>query len=389
MNIIHVEDRFEPNAGYQINEMIKQHCKNKENNVFLITSDLPIFSDNIKQLKSYDKELLNRFNNLTIMRIKPKFILSSRYYFPKLLKKIDDLNPDILYLHGIVDFKDLILLKNKEYLIFRDCHMSRSGSQNRLSKQIIKFYNLFFSKMASKKYQKVYYLGEEEREYISSIGIIKDKQSPLLHGYDGSVMYYSNMERNRIRDSLHINNDEILITYTGKLDHYKEPHLIFDIIEGVSIDNIDKLKILFVGNINSEYKQLFLNRYNEFEFKEKCIFLDSVPYEELYKYYSASDICIWPKQCTLSALHGQVCRTLAVLEKQDSNIERVFHHDNLYEKNNINQASMILDRIISNEEYLISDEEYSKILDHFSSRDYNKQIVNLEESWRQILGEVK
>ena len=70
--------------------------------------------------------------------------------------------------------------------------------------------------------------------------------------------------------------------------------------------------------------------------------LDSKPFSELHNWYSASDICIWPKQTTLSSIHAQVCNTTVIMEKQISNVERVVNLNNLFEINNLKNSVMIL-----------------------------------------------
>ena len=88
MNIIHVEDRFEPEAGYQINELIKEQAS-LNYNITIITSDIPIFSEKMnlkKWMKIFKKYSVN------IIRLKPLLVISQRFYFHKLFKIINGLN---------------------------------------------------------------------------------------------------------------------------------------------------------------------------------------------------------------------------------------------------------------------------------------------------------
>lgn len=386
MKIVHVEDRFEPEAGYQINEMIKQHMV-RDNEIIIFTSDIPIFSEKERLLEK-DRELMKKYTNLKIIRQKPLFVISGRYFFKSLFKSIDKLKPDILFLHGIVDFKDLVLLKKRrKYLIFRDCHMSLSGSKNKLNKQIVQFYKIFFSRMASTKYNKVYYLGEEEKDYILKLGINSKIIDSMLHGYDSEEMYFDQTKRTEIRKYYNISEDQILILYTGKRDNEKQPHLIFPIINKIDPKYYGLVKLMFIGNELEVYHEKFIVELKKVNSQIEVIFVDAQPYKELYKFYSASDICIFPKQCTLSSIHAQVCKNVVIMENEKSNFERVYEKKNLFTANDLNEASSILNRNIINKCYNISEQKYLDVLNWLEPRNYKSQMKHIEKTWERLIDE--
>ena len=386
MRIIHVEDRFEPRAGYQINEMIKLHLENG-NEVIIITSDRPIFSQ-YESLLEQDSILIEKYSNLKIIRLKPLLVISSRYFFNGLFKLIDSLQPDVLYLHGIADFKDLMLLKRrKKYLIFRDCHMSWVASKNKFNKLFAWFFKHTFSIILNNtdQYRVIYSLGVEEKEYLEALGINDQKIGYLPHGYNKEQMYFSLEQRQEIRKELGYTDDTLFISYIGKFDYFKRPDLIFNIFSFIPEQLIkeNQIKFLFIGPFDSQYRDFFMDKFNEFQFKDLCILLDKQDYQDLYKFYSAIDVALWPRECTLSSLHAQVCNTIVIMENHKSNIERVYDQSNLFNIGDIEHASEILIKVIKNFEDKNNDYSIQSFLEN---REYSYQIQHLEDSWKALLG---
>ncbi|PXV62297.1 glycosyltransferase involved in cell wall biosynthesis [Halanaerobium congolense] len=376
MKIIHVEDHFDPTAGYQINELLYA-SKNFDDEVYLITSD-----DMSPFHKSVDLSLDKKFEKETgikIVRLKSLFKLSARLILKNLTKTIQKINPDAVFMHGIADFKDLILLKQKQdFKIVRDCHMSWVAAKNKFRKPFYLFYKLTFANIINKtdKYNKIYALGNEELEYLHKIGI-KDKKIDFLpHGFNDNIMYYDEKSRHKIRKKFNLKNN-VVISYIGKLNESKRPDLIIDIINELDkkFINVYNISLLFIGPKDKNYMNLFNEKLNTLNFELKYRIEDSKPFQELRKYFSASDILIFPKQTTLSSIHAQVCGCPVIMENYKSNQERVINNDNLYPKDDFKKASEILKKIILNKEYIKDDNIENKFI--LSDREYKNQIKKL------------
>ena len=113
-------------------------------------------------------------------------------------------------------------------------------------------------------------------------------------------MYYSESERNIIRNFYQFNTDDIVISYIGKFNKNKQPDLIFDIINKFERNYISekKLKLLFIGPKDNEYMKIFNKKLLKLKEKIDITIDDTKPFTELRKYFSASDICIFPKETT-------------------------------------------------------------------------------------------
>lgn len=377
MKIVHVEDYFDPTAGYQINEMIYANSSYNDEIYVITSNDMSPFH------KQVDKNLDEKFESQTgakIVRLDSRFKISSRLVLKKLWKNIDEIEPDILFLHGIGDFKDFILFKKKKtYTILRDCHMSWVASRNKLRAIYYRTFKLLFSPQINKsnRYEVVFALGDEEYEYLKKLGVGDDKIRYLRHGYNSEVMFYDNEARNSIRDMYGFNKEDIVISYIGKFDKYKRPDVIFDIINNTEVDFIKKhnIKLLFIGPKETSYMEKFNDKLRSVDNICDVIIDGAKPFNELRKYYSASDICIFPKETTLSSIHAQVCGCTVVMEKHKSNIERVISNSNLYEIDDIVQAKEILVKIINDKDF-----EKKRTLDKvhlLHDREYSNQISML------------
>ncbi|PUU88408.1 glycosyltransferase family 4 protein [Halanaerobium sp.] len=376
MKIIHVEDYFDPTAGYQINELLYA-SKDFDNEVYLITSD--DMSPFHKKVDICQDEKFENKTDVKIIRLKSLFKLSSRLILKDFIKTIKNIKPDVIFMHGIADFKDLILLKRKQdFKIVRDCHMSWVAAKNKFRKPFYFFYKLTFANIINKtdKYHKIYALGNEELEYLHNIGI-KDKKTDFLpHGFNDDIMYYDKKQRQKIRKKFNLDNN-IVISYIGKLNESKRPDLLINIINELDKEFINtyNISLLFIGPQNKKYMNLFNRKLNSLNFELEYRVEDSKPFRELRKYFSASDIMIFPKQTTLSSIHAQICGCPVIMEDHKSNRERVINNDNLYPENNFKKAANILKRLIENHEYIKENNLCNREI--LSDREYKNQINKL------------
>ncbi|EGS5728535.1 TPA: glycosyltransferase [Clostridium perfringens] len=383
MRIIHVEDYFDPMAGYQINELLNVN-RNFKDDVFLITSD--DMSPFHKKVNKKNDLLFEEKTGVKIIRLKSKLKLSSRIILKGLFEEINKLNPDLVYMHGIGDFKDLSLWrKKKNYKIVRDCHMSWIASKNKFRKIYYAIFSLFFASIInnSNKYERVFALGEEEYEYLKKIGIQENKIDYLYHGYNNNDMYYDYKERKQIREYYNFKDNEIIISYIGKFDFAKRPDLIIDIINKLDKDLLseNKLKLLFIGSKNNKYMEEFNIKLKKLNPRVEYLIDDAKPFNQLRKYYSASDICIFPRETTLSSIHAQVCGCSVIMENHKSNKERVINNNNLYNIGNLDEAANILTDIINKNQY--NKENNKNIINSISFREYKSQYKKLHELFAQ------
>lgn len=386
MKIIYVEDCFNPIASYQINEILKQpHGKFEK--VLITSLDMSPFH---KELSFKEDEEFSKKYDVKIIRLPIKFKISGRRWLKGLYQVIKKENADIIYMHGIIDFKDVINILNKQKaLLFRDCHMSWSAVSHKnpeLFYRIVK-YCIAFPIQLLNKYEKIYSLGVEETQYLETVGFKKGNIEIFEHGYNESEYFYSCDERKKIRNELGLTEDDILISYVGKFDDEKKPDILLDLIQKLSKEYIEnkRLYFLFLGPQNEEYmkKKFEVKLKNLAEKRKKIKILPGRKAQDLREIYSGTDICFWPKQTTLSSIHAQACQTVVVMENELSNKERVLEQENLYQKNNIEEAILKIQNIIEKSNYLKEKKEWYK--ESLESREYAKKMKKKILEWENLV----
>ncbi|MGO4928338.1 hypothetical protein ACTQ5J_07055 [Fundicoccus sp. Sow4_F4] len=218
--------------------------------------------------KKVDKSIDDEFEKRTgskIIRLKVVLKISKRVLLKGLFSTIDKLNPDIVFMHGIGDLKDLQLwLSKPSYILVRDCHMSWVASKNKFRHLYYLLFRIFFSRIIneSEKYKVIYALGIEEYEYLKHLGLKDKKIDFLKHGYNSEIMRYDYKSRKSIRHSYSVNDNEVLISYIVKLNDNKRPDIIFDIIDNLGETFIKEYSVtlLFIGRSEQEYFEKLLEK---------------------------------------------------------------------------------------------------------------------------------
>jgi len=149
---------------------------------------------------------------------------------------------------------------------------------------------------------------------------------------------------------------------------------LIDIIKllGIEFAKERKLALLLLGPKDEQYEKFFNEKLSQLR-GLKCIVDGYKPFSHLYKYFSASDICVFPKETTLSSIHAQVCGCRVLMENHKANQERALDEVYLYQPDNLNEAASRLRKLV--EEYDFSrrfpNEAWLKRFD------YNWQIKRL------------
>lgn len=141
----------------------------------------------------------------------------------------------------------------------------------------------------------------------------------------GSDLYYfkqDSNERQNIRKSLNIDNGDFVVIYAGKLDESKGGQFLADSIFS-KFECEKKIIFLILGNFVGEYGKYVKRTLEKSE--NKIIIIHTQPYIKLAKYFQASDIAIFPKQCSLTFYDVQACGLPVVLELNSINEQRIAH----------------------------------------------------------------
>ena len=346
LKVLHIEDRFHPDMGYQPNFFAKYHSPGYK--FYLLTSDsFSIWEcDNNKEtIKIRDKEFEDK-NNITIIRLNEALVRENRnnLWMKKLIKTIDQINPDIIYAHALESLTSLrIVLSGRiltKYRIYFDTHTLLNQFNHSLKfKLYLWLIKKIISRRLNKKNIKIFATVNENSDILSQVyGIKKENILYAPIGTDLEIFHFDNSARASLRKQFNLGEEDVALLYTGKMNYQKSPHLILHAVKNIEKDITGNLHIFFIGPAR--------NKYIGEQFSEKILnenihlyFLPAAPVHELYQWYSMADFAVFPKENSLSALDAQACQLPVIMEKDTTNSERTKEGGLVYEKGNLKHLS--------------------------------------------------
>lgn len=176
--------------------------------------------------------------------------------------EIEKYQPNIIYHMGICGLETKTstnyIKHHKNVSLYYDNHAAFYNSgKNWISRNIR--YSLLLGKIikdATKVAKKVFYIGEGEKSFLNilfTIPSVKLEYFPLGDFILKESEYQTN--RNRVRESLLYNSNDIVVFHTGKLSIEKKT---FDIIQSLLAIKNDSLKLCIVGGLSPETEKRVL-----------------------------------------------------------------------------------------------------------------------------------
>ena len=334
MRIVHVEDSFHPDAGYQINIMPK-YLSQFGHDVYIVTSQLEKINNTA--LAFFDLSNLSEKDNtytektgVKIIRIPPRInhkIIGRVVQSKELYKTVESLNPDVIYVHGNDTFTGIrYILFNKQYPLVTDSHMLNMASINRFSVLFQKAYRSIVTPKLIKN--KIPVIRTQDDSYVERCLGIPLSQAPWVSYGTDTLLFHRDINiRHNFRTEIGISEDNIVFIYTGKMDEAKGGKLLakafFKKFRGTR-----DVVLMVVGKIgNDEYGQEVDCLLKKSE--NRIIRFTTQKYSDLPKFYQSADVSIFAKQCSLSFYDAQGCGLPVISEGNNINIDRNSHGNGL------------------------------------------------------------
>lgn len=340
MKILHVEDFFYPNAGYQINILPSYLTKLGHENIILTTE----YEKAPEKLKSFfgknditleDRKYI-KSNNVKIIRLPIYGFKSGRAIWKvnTFLKNVKDINPDIIYFHGNDSFISIMYLLfywNKKVKLIFDSHMLDMASKNKFSK----LFRLFYRKLITPIIRKnnLFIIRVQDSTFVNDEYDISKELTPFISfGTDTDLFNREKYSKDKMKEKLDIEN-EVVYLYSGKLDEAKGGLLLAQAFE--KSFGTESINLLIIGNIpNNTYGEAVRKSLEKSE--NKITILPTQKYKELPKYYSIVDFAVFPKQCSLSYFDLQSMGIPIIFEDNEINRGRNTGGNNyIFMKDNI------------------------------------------------------
>ncbi|OQX98696.1 MAG: hypothetical protein B6I20_10770 [Bacteroidetes bacterium 4572_117] len=384
IKILHIEDWFHPEMGYQLNYFAKYHSLRFEF-IILSSDSLGYWSIENTQLQHLDKKY-EQDHNVKIHRlpiIKRK--TNKQFLLIKgLIQEIQKISPDIIYVHAIETYTSIRILmqKNilKKYTVIADTHTLLSQFNDSFS---FKLYSIFFRKCIVSKVNrykiKVFATANENHDILlNNYGIGSNLIEDTIIGTDSEVFYYDNKARLDLRRKLNIKLASTVLIYAGKFNVTKMPHLILESLKHIENEIYNEFDLVFVGSKEPEYFKTHFN-YKFDNPNIKIHILDTVNNNILHQYYSMADFAVFPSESTLSALDAQLCNLPVIMENDNTNSLRLKEGGFVYKKNNLQHLAVQILKLYKNkdlrDELAIKGKKY--VLDKFAYQNIVKKVESI------------
>lgn len=327
--IVHIEDFFHPDAGYQLN-LLAKYLAYEGYEVYVITSELDKMpacltdffgKDNILEKDwKYEKKY-----GVKIIRLPIYAYVSGRsIYTNKIWDVIENIDPDLLYVHGCDTYIGIRVLGNLNRFkckVISDNHMVDLASSNKLRNLFRSFYKLCITPEIIKN--RVPVLRMVDDDYVEKRLGIPLKQAPVINfGSDTKLFHMEQCVKEKYRKKMGIGKDSIVLCYAGKIDEAKGGKFLAEVIRE-KFDTDREIVFLIVGNTSGEYGKEVKKLFRESE--NRIIRMPTQKYEKLAKVYQVSDVAIFPFGCSLSFFDVQACGLPVISDAMNINIDRCSH----------------------------------------------------------------
>ncbi len=288
---------YPDNYSYQENMLPKYHKKigyNVEVIASLVTFGKDGKSTYLPKATTYYNEYGIKVTRLDYKKPNKVYKILKRYI--GLYEKLEESNPDILFIHGC-QFLDIDkVLKyvkiHNEIEVYIDNHADFSNSgTNFISLNIL--HKFLWRKKVNKidPYIKKYYGVLPARvEWLKNIYCLpKEKCELLVMGADDEKIeeLYENRESNILKNKYLIDSKELLIVTGGKIDIEKKQ--VLTLMKAVSKQKYNNVKLLIFGPVASQMKAEFESLLNE-----KIIYIGWISSEETYKIFNLASLVVFP-----------------------------------------------------------------------------------------------
>ena len=389
MKILHIEDMFFPDAGYQLN-LLAKYQKQQGHQVIIITAVLDEIKGCVNSffgtegLEDRDAQY-RQTADVPIIRVKPRWkrLLSGRVIFnyKRLMQIVQQVEPDVVFVHGNDTFTGIqftIHQKKKRIPLVLDSHMLDMASKNPFQKLFKWFYRHWITPILVK--QKIPVIRTQDDDYVQKRLGIPLSQCPWISvGSDTMLFHPDEQVRAQFRQENGIAENDFVVVYTGKLDESKGGKLLAKaFLEPFETEK--NVVLLVVGNTSGEYGQEVEELFQQS--KNRIIRFPTQKYMDLAPFYQAADLSVFPKQCSLSFYDAQACGLPVVSEDNNINVERCSHENGLnFKAGDVEDFRKQMLEVIQ-----LTEEEYSRMSKNafeFVAKNYD--YARISEEYTKIL----
>ena len=274
-----------------------------------------------------------------------------------LYSAVKTINPDVILSHC---FETLTAMRiffkfRKRYPIVFDSHMLSMASKNKF----VKIYETMFKRLVTPRVvqNRIPVILTQDDNYVNThLGMPKELTPFISFGTDTELFKPSKNTRQEFIREHELKEDSFIIVSTGKLSPAKGGKLFAETV-AKKFDTARDVVIVVVANLDGEYEKEVKKMLDKSE--NKILFYPVQNYTNLPYFYQIADVCLFPKQCSMSFYDVEACGVPVISEDNNVNIARNSHGNGLcFKKDNVDDFRKAIDNIAN-----MSPEVYDKMSD--------------------------
>lgn len=329
MRIVHIEDFFHPDAGYQVN-ILSRYQTAHGHDVVVVCAELEKMPNDLSTFFGKEEigakdEAFRVSTGVRIVRIPLRAYVSGRaIYSGEIFRAVQALRPDLLYVHGndtYIGIRYALRLKRLPYPVVFDNHMLAMASRNPFNNIFRAWYRTFVTPKILAAGVPVIRVVEDE--YVQKHLGIPVESSPVIgFGTDILLFVADSSRKQAFRQRYNIPEGDLVAVYAGKLDVQKGGQFLADAIrEKLETAEGRSVTFVIVGNAVGEYGREIEETFKSS--KNRVLRFPTQKYRDLAEFYQAADIAVFPRQCSLSYFDVQAAELPVVAERNHINEERL------------------------------------------------------------------
>jgi glycosyltransferase involved in cell wall biosynthesis len=361
VKIVHLSNYFQPKLGYQEYYLAKEQLR-RGHDVFVVTSEryfpFPGYDEYMKSVLGNRIIKAGEFveEGVKVIRLNVIFEMYHQIWLSKLYSTIKKLHPDVVHMHNCGNISALrtSLIKRKlnfNLLCDEHSHLSIIRKRNIIKRAIARIYKVIIKNIL-KNVDCFVAIAPDVKNVMTDIyGLPENRINIIPLGVDTDLFYFCERSRNEIRQKFDIGENVSVIVYAGKLITDKGPHLLVKAVLDILRNKKVELKVLLIGDGNRSYiegikKEIKLSKLDNFFIWHKF-----VEKTELYRFYSAADIGVWPLEESIGMLEASACKLPVIVKDSESLHDRLsFDNGIAYREGDVESLKGAILRIVGNKQ---------------------------------------
>lgn len=406
MKIAHIIGYFQPSLGYQEYYLAKKQ-QEMGHEVHVITSNrYPPYHHYSEVVGSVSKRRIVESgsfceNGVIVHRL--PCILEVQYAIVvRGMKKIlRQLKPDVVHIHNVDQLAPLFPLFIKDtlgYSVVLDNHRYHSfslfdptrGALEEKYMKFLRFLEVFylvllkgvFSPLIKKKVDAYISVSPKACKWFSKeFHVPLDKINFVPLGADHKLFKKHLQVRKNVRQFWGIDDDEVLVIYAGKITPDKDVDVLIRAFASL-VKRYKKVKLLLLGGAEKEYKLKLMLLVKNCNVRENVLFHHFVRHDELFKYYNAADIGVWPGSPSITIIEA-MSTALPVIIPESDNTKHLLEYGNgrMFQRGDVNGLRASLEKLINNKDLRIKCGLLSRklVLEKLNWDKITKQVLGIYE----------